>query len=221
MAKVLLCLLFLCFFSISPFAKRIGIFGNLFEITEESPEKVMLRELSKIQNVESNIKERMKGYLLKESWGKIEMPECSMRLRKEIDPVHRLDQDIKDIAGKVIVKKGSKVNILEKLQGKLIEKPILLISGTRKGHAELAKYWIAKYNGLVLLTTGNPVLFSTVIGKKTGDFENIFFDYGGNFVQRFHINALPAAIWQDGKRILVEQFPQSSPPNINTKETSR
>jgi conjugal transfer pilus assembly protein TraW len=112
-----------------------------------------------------------------------------------IDPSIVVKSDILDHQGRVIVKAGTTINPLKKLN---VHSSLLFINGENKEHLIWAR--AQKGNCKWMLVKGKP--FDLERQEK----RPIYFDQDGSYSNRFHIQHTPAKVSQLGEKLLVEEI---------------
>ncbi len=195
----------LCFLFISPkilLAKDLGVYGELFEITETD----LIQEIkNKLTNMEAN------GELqkLQENWQKqairraerpkpVEKYQIATENRVYFyDPSISVKHDIHDHKGKLIAKEGKKVNPLDYQE---MKQNLLFIDSDieKQLHWALAEH--KKNHSVIILVNGS--IMQIMRDYKT----RIYFDQNGFLFNSFKIKAVPAKVSQDGDLLRIEEF---------------
>ncbi|WP_342257178.1 type-F conjugative transfer system protein TraW [Rickettsia endosymbiont of Aspidapion aeneum] len=178
--------------------KDYGVRGHIFPIIEESLLEVIM---AKLQTVKHNGDlEKMQEEFKNKVQKKISRPTAILALAKtsinrnwHYDPSFIQKTDIKDQAGKIIVKAGTSVNPLEKISW---GEPLIFIDGDDEQQIKWAKLQI----GRLVLTKGNPIELRQELNKQ------VFFDQGGVLTTRFKIKAIPAIIEQEGILLKISEI---------------
>ncbi|XVN40723.1 MAG: type-F conjugative transfer system protein TraW [Rickettsia endosymbiont of Argas persicus] len=178
--------------------KDYGVRGHVFPIIEESLLEIIM---AKLQIAKQNgILEKMQEEFKNKVQQKISRPTAILALAEtninrnwHYDPSFIQKTDIKDQAGKIIVKAGTSVNPLEKISW---GEPLIFIDGDDEQQIKWAKLQI----GRLVLTKGNPIELRQELNKQ------VFFDQGGMLTTRFKIKAVPAIACQEGKLLKISEI---------------
>lgn len=116
------------------------------------------------------------------------------------DPTVHATQDVVDpTSGTVLVRKGSSSNPLDYIT---LTRHMLFLDGTDPEQQRFARKLMGRYkDGLkVVLVNGSP--------KKLSEKwrHGVYFDQGGTLVARFAIKQVPALVYQEGKRIRIDEM---------------
>lgn len=109
------------------------------------------------------------------------------------DPSFIQKTDIKDQAGKIIVKANTSVNPLEKISW---GEALIFIDGDDEKQIK----WSNSKKGKLVLTSGNPIKLAKKLNKP------VFFDQGGVLTTRFKIKAVPTIVEQEGKLLKISEI---------------
>ncbi|MDG1437091.1 MAG: type-F conjugative transfer system protein TraW [Rickettsiaceae bacterium] len=171
------------------FITDYGVHGHLFDIAEPSIIEEIMEKL-KIAK-ENGTLEQLQQEFTKKATSKVLNPTPVQNIKKaEINrswtynPSYTQHTDITDDKGRMIVKAGTTVNALEKLQW---GEPLVFIDGTDEDQVK----WAQKVTGKIVLTKGAPIALSKQIKRP------VYFDQGGIMCHRFKIEAVPAIIEQE------------------------
>ena len=113
------------------------------------------------------------------------------------DPSFMQKTDIKDHTGKIIVKAGSKINPLEKLNW---GKALIFIGGDDESQVAWVKMSAKAREGKLVLTKGSPIELARELNQ------DVFFDQAGSLTARFSIRAIPAIVEQEDKLLKVSEI---------------
>ncbi|WP_341794385.1 type-F conjugative transfer system protein TraW [Rickettsia endosymbiont of Rhinocyllus conicus] len=178
--------------------KDYEVQGHVFPIIEESLLEVIMARL-KIAK-QNGVLEKMQEEFKNKVKQKISRPTAILALAKtsinrnwHYDPSFIQKTDIKDQAGKIIVKAGTSVNPLEKVSW---GEPLIFIDGDDEQQVKWSKSQIGK----LVLTKGNPIELGQELNKQ------IFFDQGGVLTTRFKIKAIPVIIEQEGILLKISEI---------------
>ncbi|MEQ9883220.1 type-F conjugative transfer system protein TraW [Pectobacterium brasiliense] len=121
------------------------------------------------------------------------------------DPSMIVANNITDMKGNVIARKGDKVNPLDKVP---YSTTLYFIDGDNIEHIAWVKKQIAgKVNFKVILVNGNI--------KDTSDAldEQIYFDQSGVLTEKFGFKSIPVKVSRDGSVLKVEEIPAAGRKN--------
>lgn len=170
--------------------KDLGTFGKTYDISEESLKDYLQKKISTTEEFHSAL-----GHT-KPVEGLQKATSYSV---KSFDPTIQAKQDIRDIEGNLIVKKGEVFNPLDRVS---FEKPLIFFDATDEKQLEWAKEnesaskWI--------LVKGKPLELEKSEGRP------IYFDQGGVLSKHFVIKKVPTKISQEGRKLKVEEVPIKS-----------
>ncbi|MCC8371770.1 MAG: type-F conjugative transfer system protein TraW [Rickettsia endosymbiont of Pseudomimeciton antennatum] len=178
--------------------KDYGIRGHTFPIIEQSLLEVIMTKLTLAK--QKGLLDKMQDEFKEKVEEKIARPATVLGLHKATkdrswtyDPTFTQKTSIKDQNGRIIVPAGTSVNPLDSLSW---GEPLILIDGDDQSQV----VWAKSQQGVIVLTNGSPI----ELGKKLG--QDIYFDQGGMLIERFKIEAIPAIVMQDGKRLRVKEI---------------
>lgn len=152
-----------------------GTYGHTMAIEEED----LIEELQRAPfNVEA-FQERMREKVL--TWRPKAVEGLGTKCRVHFyDPTFEVSQDIRDHQGRLLHRKGTKVNPLHYRDFK---QKWLFVDGE--------KPYTAGENTKVIFVTGNPL--------------GVYFDQGGELVKKFGIQNVPALLEQVGDKIRIQE----------------
>ncbi|WP_103896875.1 type-F conjugative transfer system protein TraW [Rickettsia fournieri] len=178
--------------------KDYGVQGHVFPIIEESLLEIIIAKL-KIAKQNGNLGKMQEEFKNKVKQ-KISRPTAILALAKtsinrnwHYDPSFIQKTDIKDQAGKIIVKAGTSVNPLEKISW---GEPLIFIDGDDEQQIK----WSNSKIGKLVLTSGNPIKLAKKLNKP------VFFDQGGVLTTRFKIKAVPAIVQQESTLLKISEI---------------
>lgn len=116
------------------------------------------------------------------------------------DPAYTAPADVKDAAGNIIVRAGTRVNPLDYVQ---IRQKLIFIDGDDKAQLLWAMKNSTALNSKLILVKGNPFDMMKPLQRR------LYFDQQGYLVQKFGIQAVPATVVQVGKIMRVSEVPVS------------
>lgn len=195
MKRLALCM---CFIYVPLEAKVLEDQGTTFAIREESLLSVLERRLASVRTSGrwSALEEDFKKRVVERVWDPV--PVAGVSKTREArqfyyDPSFTVQEDIKDVQGRLIQARGKKFNPLEVVSW---GEPLLLIQGDDAAQVS----WALAQQGKITLVTGSPLRL------QESHQRSFYFDQGGTIVKRFHIRQVPARIIQAGKKLLIEEI---------------
>lgn len=178
--------------------KDYGVRGHIFTIIEESLLEMIMKKLKIVK--QNGRLEKMQQQFKEKVTQKISRPTPVLGLSKATksrswiyDPSFTQKTDIKDQNGKIIIKAGTRINPLDKINW---GEPLIFIDGDDETQINLAK----SKPGKLVLIKGNPV----ELGKKLN--QPVFFDQAGILTKRFNITATPAIVEQSNKLLKISEI---------------
>lgn len=188
-------LLALLLSSFSSYANSIGDLGKTYPIKE----KDMIKEMKERYSMKKDILKRdvRNSYVkyLNNPKG-VKLPNAVKDSNHMVDLAYTLDRDIKDAHGKVIHKKGKKVNPFDHYS---LNKKLCFINGKYRKHV---KWAISKCS----ITDKIVLIQGKALDLMKSHKRRFYFDQRGVLVNKFKITALPALIAQKGRRLNVKEI---------------
>lgn len=194
--------LILMAFSCSPcFSKDLGFHGTTFEIAEPCLLKTLTarlkayQETGKLEVLQNAFKERVQKSLQRPRpvEGLLKAEEFRSRV---FDPSTTLSEDIKDLHGTILGRKGQVINPLD-YNG--FGADLLFLDGDDDEQVAWARRQAPESKWI--LTKGAPFILQDQEDRL------VFFDQGGILTRHFGLQALPTRIRQEGKRLILEEIP--------------
>lgn len=111
------------------------------------------------------------------------------------DPTMTLADDVRDAEGKVIIKKGTTFNPLEKFS---LEGELLFFDGSNAKHLAWAK---VQERGHWILVKGRPLELEETEACP------VYFDQGGLLSKRLRFQHIPVRVSQQGLNLKIEEIP--------------
>ena len=188
-----------CFWINGVFAKNLGVQGAIYSIAEPDLLAAIYQKLTFLQksgalaHAQQAVMARVKQHLLRPTpvLGVDDIAKGTVTQQYAFDPSIVLQTDIVDAGGRVIAKRGTRIN---PLAYRRFDEQLLFIKG--ENARELA--WAKK-----MLATVAPqkkikiILVSGDIAAATQKLEHrIYFDQRGALCQRFHIRRTPTRLFQ-------------------------
>ena len=190
-----------CFYTISSVeGKDFGVFGTTFPIVEQNLKHVIQEKAKNLSGDDLQKRYKLLGDKIKKE-GKlftriVGIEEAVNYASSLYDPTTSLKEDVLDGKGDVLFKKGTKINPLDHIS---LDNGLLFFDGNNSKHIE----WAEKQKGEFkwILIEGDPVALQEKQKRA------IFFDQGGVYSKKFHIQNVPCRITQSGKSLLIEEIP--------------
>jgi conjugal transfer pilus assembly protein TraW len=186
-------------------AKRLGTFGQTFDIIEQDLLESIQQKLTALEKqgilqqhqlaIQKKTKERLERPVPVAGVTKTRVPRVFI-----YDPSIHVPYDLKDNHGNIFVKANSKVNPLDY---RTLNKVLLFIDGDDAAQVNWALKQTSK-NNQIILVKGAP------FDLMEKHFVRFYFDQGGNLVKKFGLQQVPARISQYHKTLKVEElFPEA------------
>jgi len=182
-------------------ANDFGIQGQVHEVLEVSPVEIIeaklshLKETGEYESFQARLREKMKDSVTQPQPVKGWTP--TLKSRTYIfDPSFVVSRDIKDHKGRLLAKKGMRINPLERLP---LERTLLFIDG--RDETQVA--WALSHKGettKIVLVAGQPL---TLMKDNAYPF---YFDQGGILLEKFRIKQIPARLLIRNKQITIEEI---------------
>ncbi|MFU7500198.1 MAG: type-F conjugative transfer system protein TraW [Candidatus Tisiphia sp.] len=178
--------------------KDYGVRGHIFPIIEQSLLETIITKLKiaeqsgLLEKMQEEFQERVKQKIIRPVPVK-NLSKASKNTSRLYDPSFTQSTDIKDQAGKIIIKSGTKVNPLETISW---GEPLILIDGDDKKQVA----WAKSKRGKLVLTKGNPSQLAQQLDQ------HVFFDQGGTLTTRFKIKTMPAMVEQEGSLLKISEI---------------
>lgn len=175
----------------------IAVLGALFQIKETNIKDVLMERMQKInvEKAKKEVQERIKKSI-KTPPPVFQNSRCIQHKTWLYDPTIVLDQNIVDVKGHVLKKKGSTHNPLSKRK---ISTQLIFIEGTDEHQIA----WALKQQPLskIILVNGSPIYLEEKYQVP------IYFDQRGFLCHKFGISAFPARVFQQGDVLRCEEIP--------------
>ncbi|MBX9744368.1 MAG: type-F conjugative transfer system pilin assembly protein TrbC [Chlamydiales bacterium] len=181
-------------------ATDLGIRGHGFPIQEESFAEFLLKEMNGLSREDylkrQELAKRKLVYLAKHP-----QPVSFLREAKEartfsFDPSYIAPEELKDINGKIICRKGERINPLET---RSLSSGLLFLDGENEEHLSWAKKQLGSFKWI--LTKGAPITL------EERERIPVYFDQGGKYSSLFRIQHIPARVTQSESVLLIEEIP--------------
>ncbi len=195
MARFLSYFLFASTFFISSVGALVdhGVYGKLFPIEEEDL-LVYLNGQMADRGAEGldRVQKRMVSRVKSRS-AVLACLDCRSDRVFYFDPSVAVQRDIKDEKGRVVIPKGTRVNPLD--QHSLGEELLFFDGDNPKQVA-----WAEQNRGKWILVSGSPFDLEEEKGRA------VYFDQSGLLVRKLGIEAVPARVSQEGRRLRIEEL---------------
>lgn len=169
--------------------------GEIFPIIEENLAEVIQRKrqenLFESGDTQKRVVEKIR------SPNEVSFLQVAQQYRKiYFDPSFVVRETIKDNENHVIIPAGKRVNPLELIQ---LSSGLLFFDGTKENQVSWARQQNGEYKWI--LVKGSPL----EIEKR--EKRPVYFDQGGLYSKKFGLKYIPARIVQEGKALVIEEFP--------------
>ena len=203
MKKTLLALLLLLFSSKAVVAKDYGIQGTTYQITEKDFLKDIQEKLQaaqkdgKLAKFQNDLKTQMVTSVNSPK-GVEGITKASTNREWFFDPSVSKPTDLADQTGKVFYRAGTKVNPLDYIS---MTQALIFIDGDDEAQVKwaLKQHKQLKSKAKIILIRGKIIDLMRL--KKV----RLYFDQGGNLINKFSIKAVPAVVEQEGKMLKVRE----------------
>ena len=189
----------------APPVTELEVYGETFPIEEKNLLEVIkakLQDLFKSGKLESH-----QEAILKKAKEQLNRPypvkgvsKTTMPKSFPYDPSITVPYDLKDHQGQVFHRAGTKVNPLDTHQ---LECPLLFVDGDDSEQVFWAiqqyKAATSSHKPKIILVQGAPFDLSKKLDLP------IYFDQSGVLVKKLGITQVPARVFQEGKRLLIEE----------------
>ena len=185
-------------------AKDLGVRGQTWEIMEVDllvfmqAKAAEFAKSGQLEKWQKNAKARARSYVETPTpvTGIIHAQSESQRL---YDPSIRVRHDILDHQGRLIAKRGTKINPLDYLS---LTTELLFVDGNDKSQMQ----WALNIEGKTkIILVDGPV--GTLMRQHK---RALYFDQKGILSTQFQINAVPTSITQQERKLLIREFPISN-----------
>ena len=183
--------------------EELGIYGPSFEIKEQDFEEMITGRLA-ILEMQGRVRE-FNRTLAKKITTTIQNPprvplieKAKKNRRFLVDISKVITKDIKDLQGRVIAKKGTRVNPLSHTE---FAKDIYFIDGDDPKQARwLKEQKDNKQNRIVILIGGSPIKLQEELQER------MYFDLRGDFSTKFNITRVPSIVRGHNNMAQVEEI---------------
>lgn len=185
-------LAFLCSLLNIVYSKDLGVFGHTFPIAEQN----LIEVLSARARCSNS--EELSSIFLQSTKKPIQGVSISLAEASRVytyDPTYVLERDIEDDMGKVLFKKGTKINPLETTT---LREGLLFFDATSMDQIQWAVSQKGQFKWVIV--NGDP--FTAESEHK----RPVYFDQGGVLAFKLGLKAIPARVTQNGRALLIEEI---------------
>lgn len=189
-------------------AKDLGTTGHLFEIGETDLIAFIqqrlkgMEESGELARMQRETEERVKAHAVRPAPVAGLSPATTDRTFT-FDPTFTVGEDIRDMQGRFIARKGDKVNPLDKVSMNQI---LYFIDGDDRRQVAWVKRQLAGQVAFkVILVNGNVKEVSDALD------EPVYFDQAGVLTTKFGFTHVPARVRQDGRVLKVDELAVTRP----------
>lgn len=189
-------------------ARDLGVVGPVYPITEQDMLLTIEQRLTSLEKngeltqIEEDAKARYKNYIERPEG--VHLPRAERNRTYYVDPSITVPYNITDHKGRIIHPAGTTVNPLDHMT---LSKQLMFFDGDDPVQVEWARSMIdSDPLRLKPILTNGPVLELMDEWKM-----RLYVDQRGQLVEHFAIQAIPAVVSQDGKRLKVVEHGLSSP----------
>ena len=183
-------------------SKDFGVQGKIAPIEEEDPIQLIQQKLKGME--ERGKLERHNRELQQKTKAAVERPKPVEGLTKVIesrvftyDPSYVVKEDLKDHAGRVFYKKGTRVNPLETVS---LSQELLFFDGDDEKQVAFAKKKLKDISLKLILTKGTPLALSEEFKVP------VYFDQNGILTSKLGIRHVPACVSQTDLLLRIEEI---------------
>lgn len=182
-------------------AKDLGTLGKTFPIAEMDFLEYIQQKLAdmnkngQLQSLQTEFKKRVKEHLYRPT--PTYLPKAKNDKTWVFEPSIRVSHDVLDHKGRVLVKQGTFINPLDRVQ---LTSTLLFFDGDDKEQLDWVTQEALKYPKVKLILTSGSVK-STVTKLK----QAVYFDLNGFLITKFHIRHLPAKVAQHEYHLVVSE----------------
>ncbi|HBD7398693.1 TPA: type-F conjugative transfer system protein TraW [Legionella pneumophila] len=182
-------------------AKDFGVVGKTFVIAEMDFLEYIQQKMANMQSngewrtVQSEFKKRVKEHLARPT--PIHLPRAEANKTWLFNPSITVPYDVKDNLGEVIVKQGTVINPLEKVN---LSRTLLFFDGDDEAQISWVAQEIKQHQNVKLILTSGSVRDIAKQFKQA-----TYFDLNGFLITKFQIKHLPVRVMQAGKHLLIKE----------------
>jgi conjugal transfer pilus assembly protein TraW len=185
-------------------AGDLGAIGPTFSIAE--PDMLEWIEKRVADKVKSGEFKKMQDEQVAKIKHKLENPEPLTTVTKAVtnrsmffDPTMLVKENVLDGKGKILVAAGTMINPLDKIT---MSRPLVFFDARDPDQVAFAKKYIDSRNGLPMPVLVGGSYFDLMKKWDTP----VYFDQKSNLIRRFGIRFVPAIVYQEQKRIRVDEI---------------
>lgn len=189
-------------------AKDLGTTGHLFEIGETDLLAFIqqrlkgMAESGELAQMQRDTEERVKAHAVRPT-PVAGLSPATVNRTFPFDPTFTVGEDITDMQGRFIARKGDKVNPLDKVS---MNQVLYFIDGDdRRQVAWLKRQLAGQVAFKVILVNGNVKDISDALD------EPVYFDQAGVLTTKFGFTHVPARVQQDGRVLKVDELAVTKP----------
>jgi len=196
-------------------AKDCGTLGATYPIEEADPIQIIQHKLKVMEK--SGELERHNHELQKKTRAAVERPKPVPGITRTTeatvfyyDPTYVVKEDLKDHLGRIIYKKGTRINPFETVS---LSQNLLFFDGDGEDQKAWAIRKLQEKSSKLILVKGAPLALSEEIKVP------VYFDQGGILTQKLGIHHVPAKVSQEGLRLRIEEvYLQSEEKKVKGRE---
>lgn len=189
-------------------ARDLGVVGPVYPIAEQDmlltieERLTSLEESGELTQIEEDAKARYKNYVERPEG--VHLPRAQRNRTYHVDPGITVPYDIKDHKGRIIHPAGTTVNPLDHMT---LSKQMMFFDGDDPVQVEWVRSMIESDPLRI-----KPILTNGPVLELMKEWQlRLYVDQRGQLVEHFAIQALPAVVSQEGKRLKVVEYGLSSP----------
>ena len=200
---IVLTLLVLLFLSSKGEAANLGVYGTVYEISEQDLLEFIKQKLTAMQDSGELAKQQQ--YMKEKAIESIKHPKSLPTITKATedkewtyDPSITLQEDLKDQDGRVFYKAGTKANPLEYTS---MTNQLLFIDGNDEEQVAWAMKITKELNGKTKIILVGGAIMDLMDKHQV----RMYFDQKGQLTSKFSITHVPALVKQQGLLLLVQE----------------
>jgi len=185
-------------------AKNLGTIGKTYPIGEQDFLEYIQQKLLRLQK--NGKLAALQKSMKKKAIQSIHNPKAVSGIRTAnanktyyYDPTITVSQDIRDNKGRLIHPKGRRINPLDTLSMNSI---MVFVKGDDPAQMRWAMAYKKKAKLLVKIILVSGPVIDLMKKHKT----RLYFDQKGKLTQRFNIQQVPARVYQEGKRLRIDEL---------------